>query len=1555
MTRTTRGRVIGAVALWLVAGLAEAQPSDVGLELSVDAGARALRGQSWTLRGQAFTARGLATLDPAAGATLRGQLYAEERAIGEPAETLTQADGSYVLSVPVPADAPARATVRLTLRSAELERTVEEAVAIAHGETLELRTDRRFYHRGEEAHAWALVRDLRTLAPVASRAVRFELAGPAGAVVATARTDAAGVAHHVFELPDATGNGVLSARVAEPVLGASGRTTIEIGRRTMERMLVELDWPESQVVPSGTFHPQVRVVAPSGEPARGATLTLTVGGMAPVTGRTDDGGLWSQPVAAPAYLANATGAVTVTLEVRHPAIGSARVTKTLRLQGSAGYAIRAFTEGALAFDLDTPVYFALEDSAGERAAGGVDFVVRSEMVRGGEVRLTTDRHGLASTTFRASAMRAVPDLCGDLGTLFEVEDDQGKRRELCLPAARADVALRPTTPVREPGEPLVVELARHRRVARAPVVLSLLSRATGELLTATVAAPGARRVTFETPAVLGTLLIVARPLRDEDTGRSAEGIETQASVLVRPSSPAFVRAEPTQATYEVGGRAAIRVQTGPRPGWLAVDVRDLAQHGGEVPFAIQMLRGGFDRALLDPATEGADRLLRAALAARVGPPRAPREATEPSHGPGPARPLTRGGGTLRRDPVLDARIAARRVGAEGMRAVERALRERGAAALTTGEGARRRFDPAVVDELLANADLRTLGDRPLRLAHLREADAGFTFAAAARRVARERLIRVLQELVRAIEADQVDGGRPERWVSGLVRHLHLDPAEVRDPWGHPLGARRRPTDVVAPSPDAPEWTLAFPGPDGRLGTADDVVDPFARVVARGTLYADASGEEALLAALSMIVPVSETLQAWIDALARVTAAMEATLRGDAASAEAIGESFGFGGLGLRGTGRGGGGSGYGSGLGSRSARAPRIRAGSASVLGELEQLAGRARVDFPGTLLFLPSQPTGDEGRTEIPIPLADAATTYLVEVIHWRPDGWSHTARTRFATEKPLIVEAPLPAVAHVGEVMQIPVRVRSREAMDVEVGLVAEGDVELAVGEPQRVRVDAGGAAVAYVSVTVRSAGEGALVAVARGGGHDDAIRLPLHAFRDVRRVSRSDDRLLAGEALLTFGATEREPGAWAIEPAQVRLTSARRLFRMEPQEDWTPIARALAGEPSAPLGWGSEWDVAASWGHPALSDERARQGLLALSQRLEGGHPSTDRALALVQLAGAWRMRESRPSMRDELQRLRESLIAAVEQSATESSEDASTHALAALGLALHGEREMAEELARRARRELVRFGDQVWLPTNSRTLSTRGVSAALGLADLLLGRPEEAFAILRSIADQRRAEPERHQWLDPHGDGLAQLLAARLGGAEVAAVEATLAGRPTLVPMRDGEGGFTAKLRRGRGAVRVQVPDGQLVVARVLTELGIPWPTEPREDGPLRVRVEAASPTLDGTATTTLTLRNAVPRAVRQPAVVVTLPAGAVLDERARRELDAHLREPAVVEAGRIRMRPRALLPGMEVALPITLRFELAGELSGFGVDAWSLDRPDRRTVMPPQTLSIEVPR
>ncbi len=1552
----TGGKTI-AVSLGLVALLAalgpgelaaqaeaEDAPGDEGLELELEGLGTGLRGRPVLARGRVFRVRGLANLDALPEATVEARIDGQKVA-----ETRAGAGGAFVLPVPIPPSAEPVLGVELVVRHGTLERTYEQRVAVQSPLDLYATTDRRHYRPGERVHAWALVRDRHSLAPVAGRTVTLQLDLPDGTTAEHAvTTGAAGVAHHVFTLPPGSGDGAVRFAVD----GLSRQVALDVGRRTQERLLLTLDWPETHVRPSETFHPEVRVVAPSGEPARDAAITLTVEGMEPVTGRTDLAGRWTGEAPAPAYLARESGAVTVNVVVTHPAIGTARTQRTLTLSTTGRYSVSAFTAGALPLGMEGEVFFAVHDPAGNRAPGGVTLVVRSAALRGGRAEVTTDANGLAVLPVRVEALHTVPDQCGELGLLLAV--DEGERHHaLCVPAAEADLTLRVQEAVVTPGGSITVRVTRHLRIARRPVILELGGE--GNDLLAVHRVEG-DRITLTVPPVVGTLRLRGYALLDEDRSLGGRSGAAHAAVLVRPEQPRVPSAEPTQTTYAVGEAATVQIDTGADPGWLAVDVRDLAQHGGERPFSLSRLRGRFERAVLDPTTPDADRLIRAVLAVLVAGPIAPREAVPADWStPEGLRTSTRGDQGPLLDPILEARLAARQMGAEGIRLVEAALRELGADALATGEGAARRFDVAAVDALLADSGQQTLGERPLRLAHLREADPLFGFPLAARRLARERLVAALQRLVQGIDDGAIDGSRPERWVSEMVRHAALDPDDMADPWGHPLGVSRRPEGVLAPSLEATGYTLAFPGPDGRLGTSDDIVDPFARVVPAGTLYAEVSGEEALLRALSLIVPVDATMQGWVAVLERVTAAMQATLIGDAARAEAIGDSLGFGGLGLVGHGAGGGGSGSGYGrgaLGSRGRRAPRVRTGAAGIL---DELGSRVRQDFPGTLLFVPAMPTGDGGLTTLTIPLADAATSYLVEVVHWRLDGWSASTSTRFATAKPLVVEAPLPPLARVGEVLRIPVRARSRNAVRAEVGLVAEGDLDVVIGPTRTVDVPAGGAAVGFVEVEVRGPGSGSLVAVVRGGEDDDAIRMPFRALRDVRRVTREEDRLLVGTTVLTFGATAREPEAWALEPSRVTLSSAEALFAGE-SSPWVAWAAALAGEPRpvAPgaisLG-GDLTRAAAEWANRS-DDDGDRRLLMDASTALDQRRESPiARALTLLALAPAWAARDARPALSDDLGRLRDALLERVEAEATESSDDHALHAVAAAALAAHDRAALAAELVRRARRGLIRFGEDVWLPGGG-SLGSRGASAALGLADRMLGDTEEAFALLRTMAARRSEEPAVHGGLRPDDEGLAQALARRLTGAPLTEVEVVLGERTRTLRFVDGRATFTALLRRGRGQVPVTVPADQVVVARVTSELALPWPAEAHAGGPLRVtRVGDETVALDGHGTTTLVVRNAVPRSLREPVLTVSLPAGAVLDARSRAELDARLAAPVGVEDGRLRLRLRPLVPGRSVELPITLRYEVAGELRGFGVDAFVADREDRRTVVPPRAVTV----
>ena len=83
-------------------------------------------------------------------------------------------------------------------------------------------------------------------------------------------------------------------------------------------------------------------------------------------------------------------------------------------------------------------------------------------------------------------------------------------------------------------------------------------------------------------------------------------------------------------------------------------------------------------------------------------------------------------------------------------------------------------------------------------------------------------MRVLASLAAALAEGVLEDQPPERWLSILVRSGRLAAEDLRDPWDHVLSLRARPATVPALAVALGERAFAFPGPDGRLGTADDV-------------------------------------------------------------------------------------------------------------------------------------------------------------------------------------------------------------------------------------------------------------------------------------------------------------------------------------------------------------------------------------------------------------------------------------------------------------------------------------------------------------------------------------------------------------------------------------------------------------------------------------------------------------------------------------------------------------------------------------------------------------
>jgi hypothetical protein len=365
----------------------------------------------------------------------------------------------------------------------------------------------------------------------------------------------------------------------------------------------------------------------------------------------------------------------------------------------------------------------------------------------------------------------------------------------------------------------------------------------------------------------------------------------------------------------------------------------------------------------------------------------------------------------------------------------------------------------------------TPGGEKLVLADLVAVDPQVTFDNVARRVTRLKIFTVLaavRELRarRSLDPDEPVFKDPNALLRRLVRDGTLTEDQLLDPWGGTIQYVRSNGPPPAPFLGTIHgFDLRAPGPDGLVGTGDDVRDPFERVVRSGSPYALAMQEDKLVDAKWDMIVSDATVSAWQQLFAELT-----------------GRELGASGLGLSGTGEGGGGRGEGIGLGS---------------IGTLGHGAGRGSAGVTnGDAYWTAPVRTDAEGRVRISIPLGSVETTWRAAFVGV-PDGLSPASTTTdIASDLPLSLRIDGGARWTEGDVVETSVLVRNRTdaAVHATIEATAEGAAALEgpASAPRKVDVPAHGARTVRVKVRAASAGEGRLVLVARAPGlPDDVLR--------------------------------------------------------------------------------------------------------------------------------------------------------------------------------------------------------------------------------------------------------------------------------------------------------------------------------------------------------------------------------------------------------------------------------------------------------------------------------
>lgn len=1477
-----------------------AEAQEDALEITIPSGLAAYEGTPMQVQGQAFRVSGLADVTPTATRIELGFRH------GEPAQVewqsvMSDANGLFTAAVAIP---EGRERGELVIRAPGAERETTFTITPQPRMKIVFRTDRRYYETDEDVHAWALVRDVLTGEPREGVRVVFRLDADPGQSEAETVTGPSGVAHHVFEASSVRSG---DATVLALTNGASGTNTIAFGEREPQPLFVAITVPDEATQPGGSAMIRVEARSQTGEPIEGALIEVQVEEREPVRVRSDAAGIANVEVQVP-VLSSPFG-VGVVARVSHPVHGRAEGAESILVSRRGSFRLSlAPRHGALMDGVVSDVWLSVHSNGGP----AVDQSVTIRGARGFETRVQTNEYGVARFEVRASLDDAAPTSGCDQGVYFALalSDDPGDTRHECVTVSDAPVRATVREHVAIPGGDIQVDIQRRR--GRAPVVVQLIvgrpdgyrSRFMSERIVATQITTGST-LTFRAPRDLGVAQVRAFTMGDESTSARLSD-----SVLIRPE-PHFARA---RAQVRDGG-VDVEVDGG-GPGWIAVDVRDLAQHGGESSFRESFLGGRFRRAMLAPQSPADHALLASALA------------------PFSIRRPASSGAALERD----ARHRANEFRQRGVARLYQYLEEHLAAdpqGVAEGQGARRRFRADVF------GDTRGFAGRRVTPAQLQSADPSFSFETAARRCARAQLVRVLASAVRHEDGVPTSA----RIISHLLQRGSVPTADTVDPWGGVIGFRPRPAGVHRFFESTGE-TLAFPGPDGRLGTRDDIVDPFARIVPEGTPYAVASGEDTRMRSIALMSVGSEALLAMARAFDEMTRAMREDYNGDAAHGAAL--TVDEGSIGLMGIGTigHGSGSGYGHGGGGmrgRSARSPRIRSGQASVAPMPgSSILGAIRDNIPGTVHFLPAMATDAQGQARVAIDLPPSATTFIVEVIHWQSNGWRSSASTRFETHLPIAIQATSPSVATSGDVLRLPVRVANSTSQAQSLRVSIDAGELAQSGETRSVDVAAGGRARTFVPLNIGAPGDGHFVISALdAAGSGDRLRSAVLVRPRGLRREISIDEVHVGEAEITFDAPVAAEATLFIE-------SGTAIYALQ-DPVWIAWGHALAGRQPRPammaMSIGSLHGEASldgralsvAWRSPDLSDDSIREVIEAYES-----HGSLMDGVWLLGAAPALRDLSRRPALRPMLERFARVQIDSLIQAASEDTAQLELQALAAATLLTFGEarhRAQAEEFARRVRRELVQVGTAVWVPESERGRQM-WASAFLAYADVQLGEVSEAAALIRTISTDNAAQTV----LTDIPRAMARVVASRLGMAR-------------SVRIQTGAQEHMLALERGRGTQQLTIAAGDTLrlqaqgVFRAWVRLSVTQPWTSTEHSPLILGRDEPSEdlVLDGRGEWTVRVRNRSPRILRRTTVHIDLPAGSTLEatclERLRADYEATIREGTLV------LQVSALFPGRERRIPIALRFGAAGTMEGLGIYAFPQVRPDSFAVHAPQRLQI----
>ncbi len=467
----------------------------------------------------------------------------------------------------------------------------------------------------------------------------------------------------------------------------------------------------------------------------------------------------------------------------------------------------------------------------------------------------------------------------------------------------------------------------------------------------------------------------------------------------------------------------------------------------------------------------------------------------------------------------------------------------------------------------------TPGGEPLTLEDLIAIDPQVTFDNVARRIARLKIFQALVQVRRfrrehSLDPDEPALQNPNAILRRLVREGRLAEGDLLDPWGGTIQFVRGAGAPVPFLSVVRGFELHAPGPDGASATADDVRDPFERVLRSGTPYASAVQEDRVVDARFEVEVGDATVEAWQQLFSNL-----------------FGSSLGgSGGLGLSGIGEGGGGRGEGIGLGS---------------IGTLGHGRGSSGIDS-GVAFWSPPQRTDAAGKLRLHVPLGDAETTWRLALLGF-PDGATPAATAiDIPSVLPLSARVDAGAAWVEGDEAGVAITVHNRQAHPVSVALtvtasgVAAISGATAASEPLVLTtvVPADGASVVLAWVNAPRPGTAQLdVQLATEGAPDDHLRHQWEVRPAAEPTEFTSSRWVDGEAELELTM----PPAWTRTVGVPRMVLERgwdqalagALRALEPDDQTSPRAMADALEVASRL---RRWAIARGGEQDPLAERAA-----------------------------------------------------------------------------------------------------------------------------------------------------------------------------------------------------------------------------------------------------------------------------------------------------------------------------------------------------------------------------